>query len=59
MTAVRAVSLPEKNAEGDEVARSARNLPNTKTLLATYLNVRDLLGYDKVVLPVKAIDVIA
>lgn len=53
------ILLPEKNADGDAVARSARNLPNTKTLLATYLNVRDLLGYDKVVMPVKAIDVIA
>jgi hypothetical protein len=27
-------------------------------LLASYLNIRDLLGYNKVVLPLKAIDVL-
>lgn len=27
-------------------------------LMANYLNVRDLLGYDKVILPVAALDVI-
>jgi large subunit ribosomal protein L4 len=27
-------------------------------LLANYLNVRDLLGYDKVIMPVAALDVI-
>ena len=46
--------------EGEQVVvRTARNLPDTKILLANYLNVRDLLGYDKVVLPVSAIDVIS
>ncbi len=53
------VLIPEKNAQYDDVARSARNLPNAKILLATYLNVRDLLGYDKVVMPLAALDVIA
>ena len=28
--------------------RSANNLPDAKILLASYLNIRDLLGYDKV-----------
>ncbi len=36
--------------------RSADNLANTKVLLAGYLNIRDLFSYDKVVLPVKALD---
>jgi hypothetical protein len=27
-------------------------------LLAGYLNIRDLFGYDKVILPVKALDVL-
>ncbi len=53
------VLIPEKNAQYDDVARSTRNLPNAKILLATYLNVRDLLGYDKVVMPLAALDVIA
>ncbi len=52
------VLIPEKNAQYDDVARSTRNLPNAKILLATYLNVRDLLGYDKVVMPLAALDVI-
>lgn len=53
------ILLADKGEVEVQVARSARNLPNAKTLQATYLNVRDLLGYDKVILPVKAIDVIA
>lgn len=48
--------VPEKNADYDLVARSANNLPDAKVLIAGYLNVRDLLSYDKVVMPVKAID---
>jgi large subunit ribosomal protein L4 len=47
--------------EGDEalVARSARNLPNAKTLQASYINVRDLLGYDKVIIPASALEFIS
>lgn len=47
-------------ADHDEnVERSARNLPDVKTLLAPYLNIRDLLGYNKIVLPLAALDVVA
>jgi len=52
------ILLPEKNADTERVIRSSRNLPNTKTLLANYLNIRDLLGYDKVLLPLPALEVI-
>ncbi len=45
-------------ASDENVERSARNLPNVKTLNALYLNIRDLLGYDKIVIPVAALDVI-
>lgn len=38
------------------VIRSASNLPNVKTLLSGYLNIRDLLGYDKVLLAKDALD---
>jgi large subunit ribosomal protein L4 len=41
------------------VVRSANNLVNVKTLRHDYLNIRDLLGYDVVLLPVAAIDQIA
>jgi large subunit ribosomal protein L4 len=52
------ILIPQKTVAYDEVVRSANNLPGTKTLLASYLNIRDLLGYDKVVLPVDALDVL-
>lgn len=52
------VVIPEKGAyEG--VIRSTRNIPETKILLASYLNIRDLLIFDKVVVPLAALDVIA
>lgn len=47
--------MPERN---ENVELSARNLPDVKTLRATYLNIRDLLGYDKILMPLAALDVI-
>ena len=52
------VLMAEKDQTYDTVMRSADNLTDTKVLLAGYLNIRDLLGYDKVVLPLKTIDVL-
>ena len=40
------------------VQNSANNLPGVKTLLAHYLNVIDLLNFDKVVISHAAVDVI-
>ncbi|MEJ2484468.1 MAG: 50S ribosomal protein L4 [Anaerolineales bacterium] len=53
------ILLPEKGENEELVVRSARNLPYAKTLLASYLNVRDLLGYDKIVMPAAVIDVLS
>lgn len=53
------VVLPEKSESYVGVVRATNNLPDAKTLLAGYLNIRDLLTYDKVVLPLAALDVIA
>jgi large subunit ribosomal protein L4 len=53
------IVIPEKNAQYDDVVRSSNNLPDAKTLMAHYLNIRDLLGYDKLVMPVQALDVLA
>jgi len=47
------ILLPERN---EPVELSARNLPNVKTLRASYLNVRDLLGHDTIILPVAALE---
>jgi large subunit ribosomal protein L4 len=52
------VLIPGKSEEYDVVLRCTNNLAETKTLQANYLNVRDLLTYEKVILPVKAIEVI-
>ncbi len=45
-------------ASNDNVQRSVNNLESAKTLLASYLNIRDLLQYDKVIVPLDALDVI-
>lgn len=50
------VLLPEKDQAYESVMRSADNLDNAKVLLAGYLNIRDLFGYDKLILPVKSLD---
>lgn len=49
------VLLPERN---ENVEMSARNLPDVKYLRAQYLNIRDLLGYEIVVMPRGALEVI-
>jgi large subunit ribosomal protein L4 len=40
------------------VERSARNLPRVTTLRASYLNVRDLLAHEHVVIPVASLQVV-
>lgn len=50
------IVMPAKDQSYDAVMRSADNLADTKVLLANYLNIRDLLGFDKLILPVKALD---
>lgn len=52
------ILIPVKNPTYDTVVRSANNLAGTKTMLANYLNIRDLLSFDKIVLPVQSLDVI-
>lgn len=49
------ILLPERN---ENVERSANNLPDVKTLRAHYLNVRDLLKYDYLIMPTGALAVI-
>ena len=53
------ILIPVKNPAYETIIRSANNLPKTKTLLANYLNVRDLLKFDKVILPLQSLDVIS
>jgi len=41
-----------------DVVRATNNLPDAKILRANYLNIRDLLRFDHVILPVAAIETI-
>jgi large subunit ribosomal protein L4 len=43
------------DSKNEVISRSANNLPQVKTLLASYLNVIDLLKYDVIVLPQAAL----
>jgi len=49
------ILLPERNSN---VERSARNIPGVKTLRANYLNLRDLLSHDWLIIPLGALEVI-
>jgi large subunit ribosomal protein L4 len=44
--------------EAYAVERSARNLPDVKTLRASYLNIRDLLGYDTLLMSLDSLQVV-
>ncbi len=44
--------------QDEAVTRSARNLPGVKTLYASYLNIHDLLKYDKVILSLETLEVL-
>ncbi len=50
--------LPAKDDNYSMVMRAGRNLPVFKALLANYVNVRDLLNYDKLILPLDSIKAI-
>jgi large subunit ribosomal protein L4 len=50
------VLLAERN---EVVEKSARNLANVKALHASYLNIRGLLGHQKIIIRVSALEVVA
>ena len=47
------VLLPEAN---ENVQLSLRNLPDARYLRASYLNIRDLLKFDRVIIPLAALE---
>ncbi len=49
------ILLPERNAP---VELSVRNLPTARTLRAHYLNIRDLMSADYLIMPLGALEVI-
>lgn len=52
------VLVAAKDPAVEPTLRTINNLPEAKTLMANYLNVRDLLSYDKIVVPLEALDVL-
>jgi len=52
------ILLPSTEEGYEMITRSAHNLPTAKALEVGYLNIRDLLKYDRVVMPVSAIEAI-
>lgn len=52
------ILIPAQSVDYDVVIRSTNNIPDAKALFANYLNIRDLLGFDKVIIPVAALDVV-
>ncbi len=53
------ILMAAKDDAYDRTTRAGGNIPDAKILLASYINVRDLLAYEKVVLPLKTLDVLA
>ena len=49
------ILLPQRD---EVILRSVRNLPEVRTLVAQYLNVRDLLKYDYILVPLASLEVI-
>jgi large subunit ribosomal protein L4 len=46
------------DATNENVEKSVRNMPNVRTLRATYLNIRDLLSFDKIIMPLSSLETI-
>lgn len=51
--------MPVKDASYENVTRAGSNIPDAKILLASYVNIRDLLGYEKIVLPLQTLDILS
>ncbi|MFZ3152173.1 MAG: 50S ribosomal protein L4 [Anaerolineaceae bacterium] len=52
------ILVPDKSETYSNLIKSGRNLADLKLLLANYLNIRDLLRYEKVIIPLASLDVI-
>ena len=52
------IVMSAKDEAYDRTTQAGGNIPDAKILLASYVNIRDLLSYEKVVLPLKSLDVL-
>jgi large subunit ribosomal protein L4 len=51
--------MPVKDEVYDNVTRVTDNIPDAKVMLVHYLNIRDLLGFEKVIMPLKSLDALS
>lgn len=49
------ILLPERN---ENVEKSSRNIANALTLRVSYLNIRDMLTHDKIIISLEALEII-
>jgi large subunit ribosomal protein L4 len=52
------ILMSAKDEAYDRTTQAGGNIPDAKILLASYLNIRDLLSYEKVVLPLKSLEIL-
>jgi large subunit ribosomal protein L4 len=52
------ILIADKGPDFDNAITASRNLVDAKLLMANYLNIRDLLTFKKVIVPLKSLDVI-
>ncbi len=52
------VLVPDKSEKSENLIKSGRNLADAKLLQANYLNIRDLLSFEKVIIPLASLEVI-
>jgi large subunit ribosomal protein L4 len=50
------IVYPERDKNYDQLSRAIRNLPRADLILADYLNIRDILGHEKVILVKSGLD---
>jgi len=52
------ILVSDKSESNENLIKSGRNLADAKLLQASYLNIRDLLSFEKVIIPLASLDVI-
>lgn len=50
------ILIPQKDENYEKVVLSTNNIADAKTILTDYLNLRDLMLYDRLILPLPALD---
>lgn len=53
-----ALVLIPRTESYEDVLRSTNNIPDAKVLNANYINIRDIMVYDKLIMPVDALELI-